>query len=302
MSTAMGVVNPVLERPVIITGTPRSGKTCVWRIFEDSTEFDGPDQEPIMIWDAGITGRDDCRDASMVTEAVRRRILDGLEKAGSPDRRYFDNLSYHALRIGFVSSVIPDVRVVHVVRDPVSCVPEMLHGWTAKARLMPALDRRRSGVDLRAAPRLAWRFLSNYIRSRIQGVRRSWGPVVPGLLGLAEARGAAVAAAFQWRSMVEIARRDLAKLPSHQVLEVRYEKLIAEPDREARRLAEFVEASEVDRMASFASGYLDPSKERNDEIRREPTEAEWSEILAIVSGLRRELGYEDPTPVPPSTR
>jgi len=233
----------------------------------------------------------------MATPEIRRRILSNLERSVSPQERYFDNLSYHALRIPFVVAVIPDVRIVHIIRDPISCVPEMLHGWTAKARLLPAVNRHRSGVDIRAVPRLAWSFLLNYSKSRLHGVRSSWGPVVPNLVEFAAQHGPAAAAAFQWASMVRIARRDLAALPTERILQLRYEALIAEPENETRRLCQFVDAHDPSAMISFASTYLDPARERDDEIRREPTESEWQEIISIVSEIRNELAY-DPSDQP----
>ena len=65
-----------LDRPILITGTPRSGKTVVRRIMAAADEFVCV-EEPLMIWSAGMGVRSDDRrtaeDASPeVCERIRR--------------------------------------------------------------------------------------------------------------------------------------------------------------------------------------------------------------------------------------
>ena len=93
-----------LDRPILVTGTPRSGKSVVAKRIGRAPEFHHL-SEPLMIWDAQIGRRDDDRrEASEATDAVREQIVSACRAAvaGSGRRRYVDDLAYHALRIPFV--------------------------------------------------------------------------------------------------------------------------------------------------------------------------------------------------------
>jgi len=284
-----------LDRPILVTGTPRSGKTCVWEVLRRADEVHGI-REPIAIWSTPPRGRaDDCRTADDATENVKTRIVRACAAAvdAAGKGRYLDDLAYHALRLPFVQAVLPEARVIHMIRDPLDAVPEIFFGWTLRSTLRQTVRQRRKHIRLRALPRLVWRFARSYVRSRLRGCRATWGPVVPGLADYVREHTAAEIAAFQWVQMVEIARRDARRLPDLAVLEVRYDRLVADPAVEMLRIARFAELDDPDRLVRFAGEFLEQDYVHWEENRRDPSEEEWEAIRRIVTRLREELGFDD---------
>jgi len=281
-----------LDRPVIITGTPRSGKSCVWRLLRESDEFVAV-EEPLMIWDAGISGPDDRRGAEGVTDEIAERIRQAcaacVVEAGK--QRYMDNLSHHSLRLGFIHRILPEAKIIHVIREAHDILPEFLFGWTNRDTLRGALGRRSKNIDLRRLPSHALRFIRNYFSSRVASQRITWGPRVPGQAAYADTHEVAEIAAYQWASMIEIALMDIEQLPSASVLEVRYDQLIERPGATAKRIAEFAEARDPEAVISYAESTLRTGYVHHEPCRRDLTEAQWATVDAITRPVQERLGY-----------
>jgi hypothetical protein len=281
-----------LDRPVIVSGTPRSGKSCVWRLLRESREFVAV-EEPLLTWDAGIVAPDDRRTADMVTDKIAQRIrrdcLTCVSSAGK--KRYMDNLSHHSLRIGFVHRIIPEAKIIHVIREATDIMPELLFGWTNRDTIRGALGRRRRNLNLRALPSHVARFLRNYFSSRVSSRRVTWGPRVPGQAEFASSHEVAEIAAYQWSSMVCIALDDLALLPQHSVLEVRYDELVTRPREISARIAKFAEAADVDSVVSYAQANLRSDYVHHEPCRRELTDAQWEAVAPITRPVQERLGY-----------
>lgn len=280
-----------LDRPVLVTGTPRAGKTVIAWMIALAPEF-AYVGEPLLIWDFGLGARDDDRrEAAEVTDRVRQHIVDACAAlvAETGKRRYVDALSYHALRVPFVHRLMPEAKIVHVIREPAAIIPEMLYGWTYRDTVGKVIARRRKGVKLHALPRHVLRFAKNYVQSRLRGKRSTWGPRVPGLAEFIETHSAAQVAAYQWQQMIQIAMDDLEQVPRDRWLEVRYERLLKAPRFEARRIAEFCEVEDIGRFIEAAEAMIDPEFEFDKPV--QPTADEWKAISKLISPLQRRLGY-----------
>ena len=278
-----------LDRPVLVTGTPRAGKTVVASMIGLAPEF-AYVGEPLLIWDYALGARDDDRrDAAEATDRIRQHIVNGCAAlvAEAGNRRYVDALSYHALRVPFVHQLMPDAKIVHVIREPAAIIPEMHYGWTYRDTVGKVIARRRKGVNLRALPRYALQFAKNYVHSRLRGKRTTWGPRVPGLAEFVKSHTAAEVAAYQWQQMVQIAMDDLEQVPHDRWLEVRYERLLEAPRIEARRIAEFCEVDDCDRLVDDAQSMIDPQYELQKKV--QPTDAEWAAIEPLIAQTRRRL-------------
>lgn len=282
---------PALDRPILVTGTPRCGKTCVSQLLARADEFTLL-AEPLSIWDIGKRGGDDLRSEAEATERVRRAIRRACQRAvqRAGKARYLDDLAYHAVRLPFVHRVLPEARIVHVVRDPATAIPEMAYWWGRPSEtLAAALARKGRSLRLRTLPRLGLRFLRNSLHARRRGRPAAWGPRVPGLSEFAASHGPAEVAAFQWQKMMEIALADLERLPRDRWIEVRYERLLADPRGEAKRLAHFCEVADPRALVETAARHLDP--EHPVFADAPPSDAEWARIRERIAPLRRRLGY-----------
>jgi hypothetical protein len=290
----IGNVAPLaaLDRPVLVTGTPRSGKTCLACVLDHSPELHLV-SEPLAIWNLGTRSRpDDRRSAEEATDRVQREIVRACQRAlpQSGKSRYLDDLAYHALRIPFVHRVVPDAKIIHVVRDPEGVIPEMAFYWGRKSTgWSHSLARGRRHLRLGTLPRLAMRFVRNQIHSQRHGRPAAWGPGVPDLTDFAAGHGPAETAAYQWQQMVEIALDDLASLPGGAWLEVRFERLIDDPGGELERVAAFCELEDSRPVTERARDHLDAAWP-NPYI-AELSASEWAAVRKRVAPLRHRLGY-----------
>lgn len=155
-----------------------------------------------MYWDLGLglgISSDDRMTAEAGSAGVSREIIRRCEKlvAQAGKKRYIENLSYHALRLPFVAAVMPNARIILIIRDPKATIPEILHGWKDRPSFQNSFKTRRRNIKLRTLPRLSWHFARNYFKSRIEGIRESWGPRVPGWAEFAANNSPPEIAAYQ---------------------------------------------------------------------------------------------------------
>lgn len=281
-----------LDRPILVTGTPRAGKSVVARMLALAPEIQYV-YEPFTIWDTNFGNRnDDLRSAEEVSDQLRDCIVSGCcELLTEPGKhRYVDALSYHALRLPFVHRILPDAKIIHVLRDPIDVIPEMLFGWTYRDTVGKALARRRKDLKWKSLPLHAIRFANNYVLSRLKGRRATWGPRVPELSNFTKSHSIAEVAAYQWMKMVEIALADLANISTEQWLEVRYDNLLDSPQIEAKRIAEFCEIDDIGHFVMEAESFVDPNVEFEKKV--QPTADEWKAISKLILPLQIKLGYK----------
>lgn len=283
-----------LDRPILVTGTPRAGKTVIRDIMGAAQEFLCV-EEPLMIWNYGLGARaHDRRTGEDATSEVSRRIRDdclGMLRHSGKDR-YLDDLSYHALRIPFARAVMPEARFVLVIRSAEESIPEMLYGWTARDTVGRAVTRRWTNLRWRGLPRAAMRFARNYIETRVRGRRSTWGPRPPGLAEVVSRGDAAEAAAYQWRAITEFALEDLAACPTESYLEVRLDRLLAEPRPELERLVAFCEPRDPAAVIEHGLKLMNP--DHRFEKKAQPTDEQWRTIRRQVGPLQQRLGYRTP--------
>ncbi len=280
----------MLDRPVLVTGTPRSGKSGVALTLGMAEEF-LYFYEPLMIWNQGARGSAlDTRPKEEATPEVKDSILRDcakqLEEAGKT--RYVDDLAYHALRLGFVKEVVPNVRIIHCSRSAEDILPEMVCGWTHKFSPTEILKKRSKGIVLRSVPRLAWRFATNFVSTRLRGSSAAWGPQVEGLAEFAKSEGPVAGAAYQWVSMMETFRRDLALIPEEQKLRVRYEDLLADPRGEMERVGRFCEVEDIPALGEKAAEFLNP---RHVGPWADISQEDWDRIRPLIEPIHLAEGY-----------
>lgn len=278
-----------LNYPVVVTGTPRSGKSLIATLLSHDPSFHWI-SEPLTIWSLHASlARDDRRTASEATPAVRSAILAAIQARLQSGKRYLDDLSHHTLALPFLRAVLPDVRVIFVVRDGRSAVPEMMFGWTYRDSVHKAVARRWHALTLRTLLPHACRFVKNYFFSRLTGRRATWGPRVPGLSQFARTHDVAETAAFQWKTINHIALEDLSRLPRHTWLLVRFEDLLNNPAEQMRRIADFCQVRNINMLVEFAQQFIQPNHSFPKKI--SPTPAQWQAIGRIINPLQTRLGY-----------
>lgn len=288
--------DPTLRDPILVTGSPRSGKTLVAWILARAAGLTHV-SEPLSAWALGAAARSD--DRRMPEEAtpeviakIRKALARELALAGGG--RYVDDLSYHALRVGFAHQVLPDARMIHVIQDGYFAIPSIVRGWTYQEPLGRSLRRRWRGLNLETFPRLAMRGIINHWEAKVKGRRRAWGPQPPGLAEFAREHPSPVEiAALQWKGIVETALSDMEALPAGRALTVRLEDLMANPSAVVAKLADFCEIDDLGGMEQGAREILDPNFARKGTAL---TQEQWDRVTQIIGPLRDRLGYNSAIP------
>jgi len=247
-------VSPFFRKAV---APPRAGRAWIERLR------DGP-AEAYSVWETycGEKFRFDYLLGQRATEEERegmtrvvRRVLRYQGK-----RRFVAKLTGPA-RMGYLMSLFPDARFVHILRDGRAVVDSLMR-----------IDFWRDSPRMREP---AWR--NGLSESHL----RAWE---------AHGRSPLALAALQWRSVIERAREERDALRPERYLEVRYEDFLADPAAVMRRIWEAVDLPPSPRTLTFIAERLRPAARR-----RGFGEAFRPEELAmldeLIGDLLEELGY-----------
>jgi len=113
--------------------------------------------------------------------------------------------------------------------------------------------------------------------------------------------------ACQWRAEVTAARKLGARAGPGRYLELRYEELVAEPERELRRICDFAALAFEPEMLGYAGEVDVSSKPHQQSLKRPPTAGlrDWRTQMApadvaafeeVAGDVLRDLGYETSRP------
>lgn len=289
---AKAVSFTTLDRPILVTGGSRCGKGRVVNILGSSPEFHHF-HEPLPLW-RPFEGEDDTRSAAQATDGVKSRMRRQInaEICAAGKQRYLDDFAFHLLWIPFALEILPEARVIHVVRNGEKVIPETYYAWTHTEPVLAAVRHRKDLLtwhSLPQLPRLVARAMWNKVVQSTQGARRTMGPRVPGMTAFRKCHSMPELAAYQWQMLVEIGMDALEKLPPDRWMIVRFEDLFTDLDREVERLISFAELVNPAAARAAAPRLIDP--EYVPPLRREPSEEEWAKARALIAPTQRRLGY-----------
>ena len=220
-----------LVRPVFVVAPPRSGTSLLfealsrspdlWTIGSESHEAIesiaalGPAAHG---WDSNRLTSHDAQPA--VTTALRENLLARLRdrdgRAPEPDAtglRLLEKTPKNSLRVPFLDAAFPDATFVYLYRDPRQALASMLEAWE-------------SGRFV-TYPRLPGWEGPTWSLLLTPGWRELAGRPLPDIV------------AAQWESATRTLLADLERLGPERWCAVGYDELVADPDRELARIAEF---------------------------------------------------------------
>ncbi|UCE89121.1 MAG: sulfotransferase [Pseudomonadota bacterium] len=290
-----------------ILASPRSGTTVLGEVLERHREIVHW-YEPYFIWEYKLpVCNDDHRDTTDLTEEatqfIRAEFARVLQKSGK--KVLVEKTPINAFKVDMIHAVFPDARFIHLVRDGRDVVHSIYREW-------------RTRRDISSA-RSPWRVLTaivrtlrrqRYWRNRIQAVSYEvrtrhrfgafvakrdddwvnlvgWGPRFPGWEQARKNMTELEFGAMQWYECERYIQSSLKSVPTANVLEVRYEDLVADPKHTLTRIFRFLGVAENE---SGAVGFdLTPGRIGQFE-KKMPREMQ-DKVHAIIDPMQLALGY-----------
>jgi hypothetical protein len=250
------VRGPLEERLVFVVGSPRSGTSFTARAIGDLPAFVDLGEVPVLKAAiprlASRPEREQADEIRSVLQRVRRlafvRRLRGVEQ--TPETGFVLPAALRAF---------PAATAVHVVRDGRDVVCSLLErGWLSEHRSTEGDDAKLSyGVHPRfwVEPERREEF------ARVSDARR---------------------AAWAWRRYVTASRAE-----PERTVELRYERLVADPEATTAPLAQALGVGEREVAAAFASAHASSVGR----WRRDLTPEQLADVEAEAGDLLAELGY-----------
>lgn len=289
-------------RRIVILGAARSGTKALRDALALATGAGRVPYDIGYVWRHGNEHRpDDVLETAAVDQRARRFIRQFVDRyaAGEPPT-VIEKTVGNSLRLPVVAAVFPDAALVHLIRDGVDVAESAYRQWTAPVGLRYLLAKL-PHVPLRLAPRYGAKYLRSVIRRHLPGDRRlaSWGPRYRGIDEDLRREELLVVCARQWRESVTRTREDADRL-GLRLYEIRYERLVADPERELVGLISALGLSHSSDRLREAARRLTPNRQgvgRRRLDRRERALLE-DEIGDLLDALRyqRPLGDTDGTP------
>jgi hypothetical protein len=284
---------------VVILGAARSGTKMLRDALALLTGTGSVPYDIGYVWRRGNEHRpDDVLDPAAVDGRTRRFIQDFVDRyAGGEPAAVVEKTVGNCLRVPAVAAVLDDAVFVHLVRDGVDVIESARRQWTAPADVRYLLAKARH-FPLRLAPSYGARHLRSLARRRTHRDGRvgSWGPRYPGIDDDLRRHDLLVVCARQWREAVTRTRTDAGRI-GLPLIEVRYERLVSDPENELAHLARAVGLAATPARLGEVAGRMDAT--RRGAGRRRLIPGELAVVDAEAGDLLAELGYERPgLPVP----
>lgn len=285
-----------LQKPVIVVGSARSGTTILGELLEVHSTLFGI-VEPRFTWRYGNDRKSDMlrpKDATpSVIEYIRRKFAQQVQQSGAD--RLLEKTPSNSLRLGFVDAVLPDCKIVHIIRNGVDSSLSIRSYWHQAAHGVKgsnpgSIKKRIKEIELSRVPiytkevvrRFAPESLRKFVGSNV------WGPRIPGIREFLGELELLEVCALQWRTCVEAACHYGRSMPKDRYLEVKLEELNLERFREILKFAELDEEQTV--ITNFQEK-IDPNLSTGRRSKATPEELE--QLNKWIGSTMHWLGYED---------
>jgi hypothetical protein len=229
-----------VTRHIFLIGAARSGTKIMRDVLAAAAEVGAVPYDVNFVWTYGHQSvPDDVLSPDRVNERKRRFVSGYLDRyaAGAP-RTVIEKTVGNSLRVPYVQAMFPDASFVHLVRDGVDAVESSRRQWQSPPDRRYLAQKVRH-FPLRLVPTYGLSFARDQVRRRSpedQGSSvRSWGVRYPGIGQDVRAEPLLTVCARQWRESVSRASEAFETM-SARVVHVRYEELVAAPDRELARV------------------------------------------------------------------
>ncbi len=250
----------MVTRRIFLIGAARSGTKILRDLLGAATGVGVVPYDVNFVWKHGHRAvPHDVLDPARVGDRQHRFVAGYLDRyaAGSP-RTVIEKTVSNSLRVPYLHAMFPDAAFVHLVRDGVDVAESTRRQW-----LLPP-DRRYLVQKARHFPlRLVGTYGVSFARAQLRrrggdeepSRVRSWGVRYPGIDEDVRTEPLLTVCARQWRESVSRATVAFDGL-TVPLVQVRYEQLVAAPDRELARVIDELGLSASPAQLAAAAGRL----------------------------------------------
>ncbi|MGH0035095.1 MAG: sulfotransferase family protein [Myxococcota bacterium] len=304
-----------LDKPIVVLGAARSGTFLLTRLIEQH-----PDvvvwQEPNTVWRAGNAriGHDMIPAACATPDVIahiRARFEEYRERHGA--RRFCEKTPANGLRLPFVLEVLPDAKLVHVIRDgrsvavsarkkamgnidkisnPKEDHPESRPRGDSSRRIRAVANAIKRRIGEGIPPRDLPYYVAKGVGSSLGmlGLKRSfvWGPEFPGMKSMLRTHSLIDVCAMQWKLTVDGVLDTVAARPGVDYLELRFEQMVSDYENVAKQVFDFVELPQPASLQPLSRRGFD--QERNPFL-EELSAAEQQIVYDRIGATLARLGY-----------
>lgn len=283
-----------LDRPLIVVGAGRSGTTLIREALIQHKDVASFEFEMNALWKYGnehidhdmLNGKQHYSDA--VSDYIRNVFV---QKSVECDRlRILDKTVANVMRLAYIQEILPDAKILHVIRDGRSVSASAMARWSAKHPSSYFIKKLKT-IPLRSLPRFAFHVIKSKYLALIRGAvhRQTWGSRWPGFdRDVAELPLAAICSK-QWALQVEAALAQKTMLKPNTYMEIRYEKLVSDPQKVFDEVRCFFELDYDENFSSWVNSSVDDS--RTDKWHKDLDEEQLGLVLEHSSHLLKSLGY-----------
>ncbi|PZD72796.1 hypothetical protein C1752_03206 [Acaryochloris thomasi RCC1774] len=229
-------------QPLILIGAARSGTKLLRDSIACHPHVDKVPYDINYVWKFG--NEDIPHDELKIDDlnnAIRTKIASAIDRFSRGSPYIIEKTVSNCLRVPYVASVFPDAKYLHIVRNGFDVIESVARQWTAqpdwqyifqKALTFPILDAFGYGIS--------------YTKKTIQSLWVSdskniatWGVRYDGIDEDIKVRNLLEVCAIQWSQSVSKASAGLKNINSENLLLVRYEDFVENPNLVLEKIAEF---------------------------------------------------------------
>lgn len=297
---------------VFIVGSPRSGTTLLGDIL-DLHPLIGRWYEPHFVFDRYFQDApNDCRTAADATDKVKTYV----SRAFNTFRRkcncqiVVDKTPVNSLRIPFLRQIFPQARFIHMLRDGRDTTLSIHREWRKRENILESHKNFLQGIRVLKEfldEHPSWEYKiaafcfeigspTNILKGRTHMFYRlrrwngyiGWGPQFAGWQSVINQVSTLEFNAMQWAKCVEAVIANSTTLPHDEFLEIRYERLLAQPEETLKQIFDFLR---IVYPKDFASRLPELRDTNTGKWRTAFSMEEQGLIAPIVNPLLERLGY-----------
>ena len=284
---------PSASEPIIVLGAARSGTKMLRDTLAAANDLGVVKYDVNYVWRVGNERfPHDALPPDLATPQVRKfvraqlpRISHGLPKS----QRFIEKTVGNVLRLPFVHRIYPNAKYVFLIRDGRDVTESAIRCWQSPAKLR-YLAAKLSTFPWQHGARYAASYAKRFFlkATNLTPHLSSWGPRHPEIEAHVRDLPLWQVCAHQWIACMEAYEQSKSLLAANQIIEIRYEDIIANPVATFRSLCDSLE---IDDQASVIHRAQQTIVAGNIGKRSQLSADQLNIISELQSGVLERWGY-----------